>query len=596
MKALEVRNEFIDFFKKNNHQVIPGASLIPENDPSVLFTTAGMHPLVPFLLGEPHPMGKRLVDYQKCLRTDDIDEVGDDIHVTFLEMLGNWSLGDYFKEEAIRMSYDFLVNHLKLDVNRLAVTVFGGDDDIPRDEEAADIWKSLGIKKENIYYCDRKHNWWGPAGITGPCGPDTEIFYDSLKPKCSEGCGPACDCGRYWEIWNNVFMQYYKNEDGSFSALKSKNVDTGLGLERMTAIMENKNSVYETELFSSVIEVIRSMAYNPNESSIKIIADHIRTSCFVLADGIVPGNVDQGYVLRRLIRRSVRHMRKIGVNPDYIDTLAEETIEALKDLYGELKIHEEFILKNISQEKDRFISTLENGEKKFYKAVEKCKADNLMIIDGNTVFKLYDTFGFPPEITAELAKENGLMIDMEEFNKLFKKHQELSRQGASQKFNGGLADNTKETTALHTATHILHKALRIVLGEHVAQKGSNITKERLRFDFSHNQKMTVEEIHQVENLVNTVIQNSLPVICEEMSIEQATAQKATGLFTEKYGNIVKVYSIGDFSKEICGGPHVNNTSELGHFKIVKEESVSAGIRRIKAVLTSPQSTVHNAQL
>ncbi|WP_035291896.1 alanine--tRNA ligase [Clostridium sp. KNHs214] len=584
MKALEIRRKFIEFFEKNNHQVIKGASLVPENDSSVLFTTAGMHPLVPFLLGEPHPMGTRLVDYQKCLRTDDIDEVGDDVHVTFLEMLGNWSLGDYFKEESIKMSYDFLVNHLNLDVNRLAVTVFAGDEDVPRDEESASVWESLGIKKENIYYCDKKHNWWGPAGVTGPCGPDTEIFYDSLKPKCSEGCGPACDCGKYWEIWNNVFMQYNKNEDGTFSALKNKNVDTGLGLERMTAIMENKDSVYETELFSSVINEILSIAVKPNENSVRIIADHVRASCLILADGIVPGNVDQGYVLRRLIRRTVRHMRKIGMSPKYLETLVWATIENLKDLYEELVVHKEFILKNILEEKDRFISTLENGEKKFNKTVEKCKANNMTLIDGKTVFNLYDTFGFPPEIIAELAEEKGMQIDMGEFERLFKGHQELSRQGAAQKFKGGLADNTEETTALHTATHILHRALQLVLGDHVIQRGSNITKERLRFDFSHNQKMTTEEIHKVEELVNTIIKSSLPVICEEMSVEEAKENNATGVFTEKYGNVVKVYSIGDFSKEICGGPHVENTSKLGHFKIIKEESAAAGVRRIKAIL------------
>lgn len=584
MKALEVRKKFIEFFEDNNHHIIPGAPLLPENDPSVLFTTAGMHPLVPYLLGEPHPMGKRLVDYQKCLRTDDIDEVGDDIHVTFLEMLGNWSLGDYFKKESIEMSYDFLVNHLKLDAGRLAVTVFAGDGNLPRDEEAANIWESLGIKKENIYFCDKKHNWWGPAGVTGPCGPDTEIFYDSLKPKCSEDCSPACDCGKYWEIWNNVFMQYNKNEDGTFSVLKNKNVDTGLGLERMTAIMENKESVYETELFATVVKEIRIIAAKPNENSIRIVADHTRSACFILADGIVPGNVDQGYVLRRLIRRAVRHMHKMNMNPDTLETLVLITIDSLKDMYEELVVHKEFILKNILEEKNRFIKTLENGEKKFNKSVEKCKAENIKIIDGKTVFNLYDTFGFPPEITAELAREKDLTIDMIEYERLFKEHQELSRQGAAQKFKGGLADNTAETTALHTATHILHKALQIVLGEHALQRGCNITKERLRFDFNHPQKMTKEEIQKVEELVNSIIKKALPVACEEMSIEQAKESNATGLFSEKYGSIVKVYSIGDFSKEICGGPHVENSSELGRFKIIKEESASAGVRRIKAVL------------
>lgn len=584
MRALEIREKFIEFFKENNHQVIQGASLLPENDPSVLFTTAGMHPLVPFLLGEPHPMGKRLVDFQKCLRTDDIDEVGDDIHVTFLEMLGNWSLGDYFKEDAIKLSYDFLVNHLKLDIDRLAVTVFAGDETIQRDDVSAKAWESLGIKKENIYFCDKNHNWWGPAGITGPCGPDTEIFYDSLKPKCSEECGPDCGCGKYWEIWNNVFMQYNKNNDGTFSVLKNRNVDTGLGLERITAIMEDKGSIYETELFSSVIEKIITSASKPNENSIRIIADHIRSSCFILVDGIIPGNVDQGYVLRRLIRRTVRHMRKIEINTDNIEGLVLVTIDSLKELYEELIIHKDFILKNIVEEKNRFISTLENGEKKFNKAVERCIASNIKTIDGKTVFNLYDTFGFPPEITSELAKEKGMKIDMLEFERLFKEHQALSRQGAAQKFKGGLADNTEETTALHTATHLLHKALQIVLGEQVIQRGSNITKERLRFDFSHKDKMNKDEIKRVEDLVNIIIKSSLPVICEEMSIEEAKKRNAIGIFTEKYGSVVKVYSIGDFSKEICGGPHVENTSMLGLFKIIKEESAASGVRRIKAVL------------
>lgn len=584
MRALEIREKFIEFFKENNHKVIQGASLLPENDPSVLFTTAGMHPLVPFLLGEPHPMGKRLVDFQKCLRTDDIDEVGDDIHVTFLEMLGNWSLGDYFKEDAIKLSYDFLVNYLKLDVDRLAITVFAGDETIQRDDESAKTWESLGIKKENIYFCDKNHNWWGPAGITGPCGPDTEIFYDSLKPKCSEECGPDCGCGKYWEIWNNVFMQYNKNNDGTFSVLKNRNVDTGLGLERITAIMEDKGSIYETELFSSVIEKIITSASKPNENSIRIIADHIRSSCFILVDGIIPGNVDQGYVLRRLIRRTVRHMRKIEINTDNIEGLVLVTIDSLKELYEELIIHKDFILKNIVEEKNRFISTLEKGEKKFNKAVERCIASNIKTIDGKTVFNLYDTFGFPPEITSELAKEKGMKIDMLEFERLFKEHQALSRQGAAQKFKGGLADNTEETTALHTATHLLHKALQIVLGEQVIQRGSNITKERLRFDFSHKDKMNKDEIKRVEDLVNTIIKSSLPVICEEMSIEEAKKRKAIGIFTEKYGSVVKVYSIGDFSKEICGGPHVENTSLLGLFKIIKEESAASGVRRIKAVL------------
>jgi alanyl-tRNA synthetase len=585
MNGLEIRNSFIQYFKEHNHGVISGASVVPENDPSVLFTTAGMHPLVPYLLGEPHPSGKRLVDYQKCIRTDDIDEVGDDTHVTFFEMLGNWSLGDYFKEEAISMSYDFLVNHLKLDPERLSVSVFAGDEDAPRDIEAAEVWKNLGIKEENIYYYGKKHNWWGPAGLTGPCGPDTEIFYDTLKEKCSEECGPSCDCGKYWEIWNNVFMQYNKNQDGTFSALSQKNVDTGLGLERVTALMESKKSVYETELFSGIMEKIRSLSASPDDFSSRIIADHIRTSSFMIIDGVLPGNADQGYILRRLIRRAVRYMRKIEISPEHISSIAASVVDSLKHMYKELEDNRQTIIDILEAEKNKFMTTLEKGEVRFQKALEECKKAGSSMLDGKIVFNLYDTFGFPPEITSELAQENGMSIDLNGFEELFKQHQELSRQGASQKFKGGLADNTSETTALHTATHLLHKALQLVLGEHAKQKGSNITKERLRFDFIHNQKLTAEQLKQVEEIVNEAISRSMPVVCQEMSYEEAKEYGAEGLFAHKYGDAVKVYSICNFSKEICGGPHVENTSELGEFKILKEESVASGVRRIKAVLT-----------
>jgi alanyl-tRNA synthetase len=586
MNAIDIRTKFIEFFKQHQHSAISGSSLVPENDPSVLFTTAGMHPLVPYLLGEPHPLGKRLVNYQKCLRTDDIDEVGDDIHLTFFEMLGNWSLGDYFKEEAIQMSYSFLVNWLHLDPDRLSVTVFEGDEDAPKDEEAAEIWKSLGIKEENIYYCGKKHNWWGPAGETGPCGPDTEIFFDSLKPGCSNDCSPACDCGKYWEIWNNVFMQYNKNADGTFTVLQQKNVDTGLGLERMTAIMEGKESIFETGLFSDIISQVNSMRKKENETSVRIIADHIRASCFILADGITPGNVDQGYILRRLIRRAIRHMRKIEINPDEISRLGSVTIESLQELYNELAQQKDFVITSLVEEKNKFIQTLEKGEKQFYRALEVCRREAKDTLAAKTVFTLYDTFGFPPEITAELASENGITIDMNGFDDLYEQHQELSRQGALQKFKGGLAENTAETSALHTATHLLHKALQVVLGQHVKQKGSNITKERLRFDFSHGQKMTPDEIRKVEDIVDNVIEHNLLVECREISFEEAVQLCAEGLFADKYGEFVKVYSIGSFSKEICGGPHVDNTGSLGRFKIVKEESVALGVRRIKAVLTS----------
>ena len=584
MNAIGIRKKFMEFFNHHRHNTISGSSLIPENDHSVLFTTAGMHPLVPYLLGEPHPSGKRLLNYQKCLRTDDIDEVGDDIHLTFFEMLGNWSLGDYFKEDAIKMSYDFLVNGLQLDRNRLAVTVFEGDEDAPKDEEAANVWKSTGIKEENIYYLGKKHNWWGPAGQTGPCGPDTEIFYDSLKPKCSEKCDPACKCGKYWEIWNNVFMQYYKSSDGTFTVLQQRNVDTGLGLERMTAILEGKDSIFETELFLDIVKQVKVLARKENETSVRIIADHIRASCFVFIDGVTPGNADQGYILRRLIRRAVRHMRKIEINPDQISEVGYATIRSLRELYSELDGQEEYIIKNLIEEKNKFVQTLEKGEKQFYKALEVCRKEGRSTLDAKTVFTLYDTFGFPPEITAELASENSITIDYAGFEELYKQHQELSRQGALQRFKGGLADNSEETVALHTATHLLHKALKLVLGEHVSQKGSNITKERLRFDFSHGQKMTPEEIRKVEEVVNDAIGQGLRVQCDEMPFEEAERMGAEGLFTEKYGETVKVYSIGSFSREICGGPHISNTADLGHFKIIKEESVASGVRRIKAVI------------
>lgn len=584
MNAIDIRTKFIEYFKQHGHRVISGSSVIPENDPSVLFTTAGMHPLVPFLIGEPHPQGKRLVDYQKCIRTDDIEEVGDDIHITFFEMLGNWSLGDYFKEEAIKMSYDFLISELHLDPNRIAVTVFEGDADAPKDIEAISVWQRVGIKESNIFCFGKKHNWWGPAGQTGPCGPDTELFFDTLKPRCSEECSPACKCGKYWEIWNNVFMQYNKENDGSFTILNQKNVDTGMGFERITAIIEAKNSIFETELFSCVVEKIKSLVKVYDEISIRIIADHIRASCFIISDGISPSNVDQGYVLRRLIRRAIRHMRKVGIDTELISELGNTTIGSLKDLYPELEDNRQHILSSLVEEKDKFIITIGNGEKKFKKILEENKDKSKSLIDANTVFQLYDTFGFPPEITNELAVENGMTADMKGFEELYKQHQEKSRKGAVQKFKGGLADSTVETSALHTATHLLHKALQIVLGEHAKQKGSNITNERLRFDFSHNQKLTTDEIKKVEDIVNNIIRQGLPVICEDMPYQRAIEKGAEGLFTNKYGEIVKVYTIGDFSIEICGGPHIDKTSKMGCFEILKEESVASGVRRIKAVL------------
>ena len=585
MNAIELRRKYINFFEEHGHKVIPSAPVVPENDPTVLFTTAGMHPLVPYLLGQPHPQGKRLTDYQKCIRTGDIEDVGDNSHLTFFEMLGNWSLGDYFKEESIKMSYELLSKVLGFDMEKISVTVFAGEDGIPRDEEAAQIWETVGIPKERIFYCGKKHNWWGPAGETGPCGPDTEIFYDTGKEKCSDECNPACSCGKYLEIWNNVFMQYNKTKEGTFEPLVQKNVDTGMGLERVIGLLEGKKSVYETELFAAILEKVNELAKNPNETSSRIIADHLRTSIFMIVDGVRPSNVDQGYILRRLLRRVIRHMRKIELNPDEIQVLVETFIDKiLYEMYPETLENKSTIIPVIIEEKDKFIKTLENGEKEFAKNVQRAKNAGETKLAGEIVFRLYDTFGFPPEMTSELAVENDLTIDMNEFEALFKKHQELSRAGAEQKFKGGLADHSEKTTAYHTATHLLHKALQIVLGPHATQKGSNLTAERLRFDFANPQKLTPEELKQVEDIVNEQIQRDLEVTCEEMTIEEAKAAGATGLFESKYGDKVKVYTIGDFSKEICGGPHVERTGNMGHFKIKKEEACSSGVRRIKAIL------------
>ena len=584
MKAYELRRKYIEFFKAHGHKEIPSAPVVPENDPTVLFTTAGMHPLVPYLLGEPHPQGKRLTDYQKCIRTGDIDSVGDNSHLTFFEMMGNWSLGDYFKHESIEMSYNFLKDVLGFDMNKISVTVFAGEDGIPRDEEAADRWAEMGIPRDRIYYCSREHNWWGPAGETGPCGPDTEIFYDTGKEKCSEHCDPTCSCGKYLEIWNNVFMQYNKTKEGKYELLKAPNVDTGLGLERVIGLLQGKSSVYDTELFADVIAKIKELSPNYNVASARIIADHLRTSMFMIVDGVRPSNVEQGYVLRRLLRRAIRHMRKIGFNPDDITVLIDTFVKITSEMYPEITANQDTIKEVVIEEKNKFMKTLEHGEKEFSKNVTKAKEEGKEKLDGQVVFRLYDTFGFPPEMTAELAEETGLKIDMEEFNELFKKHQDLSRAGSEAKFKGGLADHSEQTTAYHTATHLLHKALQIVLGEHATQKGSNLTAERLRFDFANPCKVTPEQLKEVEDIVNEQIKRDLPVTCEEMTLEEAKTTGATGLFANKYGEKVKVYTIGDFSKEICGGPHVERTGGMGHFKIVKEEGVAAGIRRIKAVL------------
>ena len=584
MKAIDLRNKYINFFKNNNHAYIPSAPLLPENDPTVLFTTAGMHPLVPYLLGEVHPQGKRLVDYQKCLRTDDIEEVGDASHLTFFEMMGNWSLGDYFKKDSIKYSFDFLMKELNIDVNKISVTCYEGDVDVPKDTESAEIWEALGIPKERIHFFGRKENWWGPVGNCGPCGPDTEIFYDTGKDKCSDECNPSCSCGKYVEIWNNVFLQYNKTEGGKYLPLQNKCVDTGLGLERVSMILQGKKSVFDIEIFTPIMNKLKELAKNNDIDSMRIVTEHLRASIMLIADGVVPSNVEQGYILRRLIRRVIRHLRKLEIELEQISDLIDIYIYTLQEMYPELIEKKNNIKVVIEEEKNKFAKTLENGEKEFNKIVEKLKKDGKNIIDGAEVFKLYETYGFPPEITEELAKETSLEIDNKVFDELFKKHQEMSRLGAEQKFKGGMLEQTDTTIKYHTATHLLHKALQIVLGEHAKQKGSNITEERLRFDFAQPEKVTKEQLEEVEKIVNEQIMAGLEVKCEEMSLEEARDSGAMGLFENKYGEKVKVYSIGEFSKEICGGPHVENTKILGKFKIQKEEASSSGVRRIKAIL------------
>ena len=583
MKAIEIRNKYLNFFKEHGHAVIPSASLIPENDPSVLFTTAGMQPLVPYLLGEKHPEGTRLTDYQKCLRTNDIDEVGDNRHLTYFEMLGNWSLGDYFKDESIKMSFEFLTKELNIPVEKLSVTCFAGDEDCPKDEVSANAWRKAGIPEDHIYFYGKDDNWW-IAGEEGPCGPDTEMFYDTGKPACGPDCQPSCDCGKYVEIWNNVFMEYFKDSNGNYSKLKQRNVDTGLGLERMTMLLQGKETPFDTEIFEPVMKQIENLQKVDNIQSRRIIAEHLRASIMVTSDGGRPSNIDRGYILRRLIRRMIRHMNKLGIDLSELANLIDLNIDTLNELYPELKKNRETIKSVIIEEKDKFIKTIAHGEREFNKEIQKLKEQGKNEISGEVAFKLYDTYGFPPEVTQELAEENGMTIDLKKFDELFKAHQEKSKMGSDQKFKGGLAEQNEKTIAYHTATHLLHQALRTVLGDHVKQSGSNITEERLRFDFTHPQKMTKEEIQEVEDLVNEQIKRDLPVTCEEMSYEEAKKSGAIGLFTDKYGDKVKVYTIGDFSKEICGGPHVSHTGELGHFKIKKEESSSAGVRRIKAVL------------
>ena len=601
LTADELRDKYLKFFESKGHTIIPGASVIPENDPTVLFTTAGMHPLVPYLMGAmEHPAGKRLTDVQKCIRTGDIDEVGDAAHLTFFEMLGNWSLNDYFKKEAISWSFEFLTQHLGFSPEQLNVTVFRGegregeDGYIPADEEAVAIWKSLGIPEERIFRLPREDNWWGPAGTTGPCGPDTEMFIDTGKEKCGPDCRPGCHCGKYIEIWNDVFMQYNKNEKGEFVPLGRHNVDTGMGVERTVCMMSGAPTVYDTEIFAPIMAKIDELANVPADmdpadvlKARRVIADHMRTATFILCDpkgGVKPGNIGANYVLRRLIRRAVRFARMIGIAEGFTVKLAETICNKYSHVYPELKANLAQCRIDLEAEEKRFNATLDKGEAMYKKVAEQLKAHGQSQISGKTAFKLYDTFGFPFEMTCEMAAKDGLTVDKEGFEEANRKHQELSRTTSAGSFKAGLQDNSEVVTRMHTATHLLHAALHKVLGPTANQKGSNITAERLRFDFTWPEKMTEEQIAEVEKLVNGWIADAIPVTKKTTTVEEAKSEGAMALFGSKYGDQVTLYSIGDVSKEICCGPHVANTSELGSFKIQKEQSSSAGVRRIKAVI------------
>jgi len=588
MKPRELKKKFLDFFVKKGHQVLPNVSLIPENDPTALFISAGMHPLVPYLLSEPHPLGKRLCSLQRCLRTDDIDSVGDFYHHTFFEMLGNWSLGDYWKKEAISWSWEFLTEELKLEKERIFVSCFVGDKDAPRDEESAKIWQEVGVPGERINFYEKKDNWWGPAGKTGPCGPDTEMFYDLTRKPCGQNCRPNDGCGRFLEIWNDVFMEYEKrtkSEGGKeyeFVPLKQKNVDTGMGVERIMAVLSGLSDNYQTEIFIPIIRVIEEMSgksyrEEENRRPIRIIADHLRAATVLIADGVVPSNVEKGYILRRLVRRAVRFGRMLQLDKGFTPEIAKAVISTLKEDYPHIEKNREIIFQVLLLEEEKFRKALDRGLKEI---------ERYPVIDGKIAFYLYETYGFPLEMTEEIAVERGQKVGKNSFEDEFRRHQEISRLGAGKKFAGGLADHSEAASKYHTATHLLHAALRLVLGPHVFQRGSNITRERLRFDFSHPRKVAEEELKRIENLVNEKIREDLPVEVVITTLEEAKKQKAIALFTEKYEGKVKVYKIGDFSLEVCGGPHASSTGVLGKFKIIKEEGVSAGVRRIYAVLAS----------
>ncbi len=584
MNANDLRRKYIQFFQERGHQFIPSAPLLPENDPTVLFTTAGMHPLVPFLLGESHPMGCRLVDFQKCLRTVDIDAIGDSSHLTFFEMLGNWSLGDYFKKESLAWSYEFLTEVLAIDPARLAVTVFAGDADAPRDDESAAIWQRLSIPQERIFFLPKADNWWGPAGITGPCGPDSEMFYDTGRPD-HPGCQPGCSCGKWFEIWNNVFMEYNQIAIGRYEKLPQRNVDTGMGVERTLVALHGLDDIYKVDTIYPLVEHIASLsghAYESNPLPFRVIADHVRSTAFAIADGAFPSNVGAGYVVRRMVRRAVRHAHELGIRENFCARLSETVVEALAPVYPELERRRSVISEALDREEIKFKRTLERGLREVSKVMGRSQP--IGQISSADAFNLYETYGFPLPLTIEIAQEHDLTVDEAGFERLYQAHREQSRRAFTAKYTGGLADHAEQTTRLHTATHLLHAALRQVLGTTVHQMGSNITHERLRFDFSYPERLTDKQIIEIEHLVNQAIQQDLPVTLQVTSLDEALAFGAMAFFGEKYGDMVKVYTIGDVSKEVCGGPHVSRTNELGRFHIVKQEAVGQGVRRIRAVL------------
>ncbi len=601
MTGDELRQSFLSFFAERGHIIIPSAPLVPENDPSALFMSAGMQPLVPYLLGEIHPGGRRLVNVQKCLRTDDIEEVGDISHNTFFEMLGFWSLGDYWKQDSLRWTLEWFTRVLGLEQERISVTVFAGDSDAPRDDEAVQVWLELGIPQDRIYYLPKKDNWWPPVGKTGPCGPDSELFYDTGRPKHGPDCQPGCDCGKYIEIGNNVFMQYNKTAEGIYDPLKQRNIDVGIGLERTLCVHLGTSDVYATDLFIPIVERIgelrerqerkKAVSSEREKRLIRIIADHLRAATFIIADGVMPSNVEQGYICRRLIRRAVRCGHELNMPYTFTAEVAQAVIARYGSIYPVLEERQTTILNELTREEERFRRTLSRGLREFQKQEERLRQRGETILAGETVFRLFDTFGFPPTLTAELAQEHGLSIDLDGFNLLFKQHQERSRLANQKKFEGGLADHSERTTQLHTATHLLQQALRDVLGTHVHQVGSNITQERLRFDFSHPKKLTSEEIRRVEQIVNEQILRDLQTTVEVMPLQQALDQGALAFFGERYGDLVKVYKIGDYSMEVCGGPHVQHTGGMGRFRIIKAETIGQGVQRIRADLAEADQSI-----